>query len=354
MGTAAKVETGGEEASSRARKELLGGLLEAFPVSELLEFFSELRKRGLLLLENWEGRTASCKVASGVIYDVECGQLSGAEALTAFAWWSEGAFSFLAIADEQAEGLTYRVSEVLMDAVRIADELERRAGFLPKRTEELSLTSGAQAPRDELDCGVDEVFARLAANPRVTLSDLESSVELAPIKIRLSVAALAEAGLLGAWRATASRPLPAIGDDWWLRTLARHPGGLRVLVVCPSVGSPDDLGQAVSPVCRSLGMTGPSLSYASGGPSFARIRPKSGGILSLAFLPLVAKNRHLLRTFVRSVELVLFYLDASRRSELEDWRIAVPSSVLSVPLDPREPLGVEIERHLRSVVGAPG
>lgn len=332
---------------------LLSGLLAAFPVSELLEFFTELRKRGHLELVNWGGRKASCTVGFGVVFDARCGHLRGADALATFAWWSEGTFSFLPSEDEPEAGPSFRVSEVLMDAVRLADELERRSELLPKPAESLLLSPGTAPPSDELDCGVAEVFAFLRANPGATLPDLEAGVALAPVKVRLSVATLAEAGLLG--DARPSGPVaPGTPDDWWRRVLARHPGGVRVLVVSPGFGSSDELGLAVSRLSALLGVATSSLSYATAGPSFARIRPASGGILSLTFLPLVARSRHLLRTFVRSVDLVLLYLDASGLDELGSWEIPFPSSVQSVRLDRAAPLADEIERHVRAAADGAG
>jgi hypothetical protein len=353
MSVATEVAARREAAPGEEPRALLSGLLAAFPVSELLEFFTEFRKRGRLDLVNWWGTAASCSVASGVVFDARCGHLRGAEAIATFAWWSEGSFSFLPTEAEPEAGTSFRVSEVLMDAVRIADELERRSALLPGPAEPLTLSGGAAAPLDDLDCGVADVFAFLSANPGATLADLEAGIALAPVKIRLSVASLVEAGLLGAVRPSGPAA-PGAVDDWWRRVQARHPGGVRVLVVCPGFGSSDELGQAVSRLGGLLGVAASSFSYATAGPSFARFRPASGGILSLTFLPLVARSKHLLRTFVRSVDLALLYLDASGRADLASWEIAFPPSVRSVFLDRAAPLAIEIERHVRAAADDAG
>ncbi len=369
-----------ETSSSDRPLPQLSGRLESFASFEILQVVADLRKRGELRMQNEDGRNARCVVASGLVFEPSCGHLEGVEALVAMSWWNRGTFELFSIEPDLALGRPLRLPEVLMDAVRIADEIERRREHLPDRRERLALVPGAAVPEDGLGCELPVLFSYLERNPLTSLMELEGSLSLAPTKIRLGVALLHEMGLVapGARLVDAAfdlagtegslefeeievnlqailedGPKPptvatqAAGSPWWRRVLGQFPGGIRALVICPPDGLSDDAFQALSRLAESLGVQNPSSSYAADGPSFVRIRPSGGGILSFTFLPLARKHHYLFRAFVKSVEAVFLWSDGSDEVELGRWEERIPNSVLVIRLAGSRAIGEEIARHLR-------
>ena len=328
----------------------ISGRLDSFPSFEILQVVSDLRKRGELRMQNEDGRGARCVVASGVVFEASCGHLAGVEALVAMSWWDRGTFELLPIGPDPPAGSGLRLPEVLMDAVRIADEIERRNEHLPSRDVPLTLVPGAAPPEDGFDCDLPAIFSHLERNPATTLVELEESLPIAPTKIRLGVALLCEAGLVVRAARGASSAASSLDDDsWWRRILGRYPGGIRALVTCPSDGSPDDAFSAVSRIAAKLGMPRPALSYAPDGPSFVRIRPQGGGILSFTLLPLSRKHRYLFLALVKSVEIVFFSPDDFARAELEEWEEMIPKMVKIVRLARRSAIDEEIAENLQQL-----
>jgi hypothetical protein len=82
-----------------------------------------------------------------------------------------------------------------------------------------------------------------------------------------------------------------------------------------------------------------------------RLRPASGGILSLTFLPISKKNRYLFDTFVRSVELALVCREGvSHDREIGEWEALVPSGVRLLGFEPGSSMEESISARLRELV----
>jgi hypothetical protein len=214
----------------------------------------------------------------------------------------------------------------------------------------LFLSPAASLPEDDGTCDLGLLFEMLSTNPGLTCAELEHRLPLAPVKVRLGLALLAEAGGLIGPKARSETPAagPASGD-WWQALMERFPGGLRVLVVCGPSVAPDRIFAAVSRLGATLDLANPSVSFSPGGPSFVRLRPPSGGILSLTFLPIAKKHRYLFETFVRSVQMVLVCPENGAHHELEEWTALIPPAVDRILLDRNASLENEIAARLRTL-----
>lgn len=313
----------------------LAGRLEVCSPFELLQLSCQLRKFGRLKLFREDGQTGSCAVTEAGVTRADCGHLTHREAVLTFLWWKKGWFVFDEDESTPHAERPIRIPELVMDAVRLADETERRAADIPERTARLRLVEGALPPEDALGCDVGRLFAFLIDHPDRTRAEIEATLPLAPVKIRLGLALLADAGQLVDRVAGVHRPAPATAprNSWWQRLIGSYPGGLRVLIGHPPDASSDALYRAVRKLAETLELPPPSFGMAGDGPSFVRLRPQAGGILSLTFLPVVRKNRYLFESFMQSVQLVLLCADPGAPLEGLDWAAILPKDVGLIPVD---------------------
>ena len=311
----------------------LAGDLRFLPPFELLPVLTDLGKAGLLRLRRSDGAEARCRVVRGCVADAEAGHLRGREAVLTFLWWADGRFDFEA-GEPGPEGVEpIRVPELLMDAVRLADETERHKDAIPGRAQRPVLGGDAPPGEDELDCGIRTVHETLRKQPGLSLGDLERLLPLAPTKVRLSVALLVAGRMIRGLRIEPSGVFRRTAATSWQNVLVRYPGGVRVLVACCRAIGREQIEEAVDLLSASLTAPRPMATYAATGPSFVRMRPQDGGILSLTFLPTSRKNRYLFEAFARSVDAALFCSEGCPCGERGDWADAVPPRVRVVAME---------------------
>jgi len=319
------------------------GRIEVLSPFDSLQMFSQLSKYGILEFKRDDGLTASCAVVEGGVEDAHCGHLHGREALMTFLWWNRGWFVFESRPQLTPAYPPIRVPELLMDAVRLADEIELRNEHLPPRDKPLELCEGAEPLEDTLECDVGHVFNYLKDHPRATCEEMVRALPLAPVKVRLGVALLAESGRLRHPEAAAPCTLvEAEPIEWWHRLKERFPGGLRMLIAHSPAEPRDGLFRAVAKLGESLKLPNPTFSLAAEGPSFLRLRPAVGGILSATFLPISKKNRYLFESFVQSVQLVIICGTRGNGIEAESWVSVVPKTVRVISLERSDELADEV------------
>jgi len=278
----------------------LEGTLEAFPLSELLQFLAACRKSGALTLGDGEEQ-GELQLAGGHFVQASIRHLRGVEAAVALLGVRRGRFRFRG--GEPGEAAGADLGPLLMETARLEDEFERHAAYLPPADMPLSLRDPLVPLVDELQCGIDEVIAQLRASPQSKLAQVERQAPLAPIKVRLAVAVLASTGRL---RSKASiqrlwRPQPSTAE-WYVRLLYHSTGCVRLLVGVPSDWPLAAIEQAIRALAQALGAEPPPLVLMPGGPSFVRLRPAAGGMISLTLLPLGPRHRYLTQSFVGSVD----------------------------------------------------
>jgi hypothetical protein len=289
-----------------------------------MQFLVFSGKAGCLELEREDGRQASCHLAGGSITEATCGHLRGREAVLTFVWWRTGSFRFIPGAAPAASRLSDNIETLMMDGVRLADELERRGALVPPSTARLHLGGSGRVPADDFDCGLDLVASALRAPSSATRAELESRLNLCPVKVRLSLSLLAEADLLE----NADRPEGSgLTAEPPIAAGVRGHGvqDLRVLVAHTSQAEPAGLLQAVVALGTALGGPQARAELSRVGPSFVRFRPPEGRILSLTLLPTSRRNRFLFETFVSSVDEVLFC--DGKEEEARAWSAIVPPTV---------------------------
>lgn len=305
----------------------LEGDLDRLGLLSVLQFLESTRVDGAVLVTEPNGAISQFTLAAGMVTSAVFRSLRGREALLAILGIKSGRFGFQRGASSTRRD-NLAVAPAIMDAVRLEDELERMAKSLPGPEVALALRNPHEVPIDPLECGMDTVMAAIAARPGVCLHELRSLVPLAPVKLRVSVACLAHNGRLHSEATmTELAPVPWIDpDDWYARLLLRHPGGLRLLMGTSPHDGPHDIIAAITALARALDAGPAWLSVAADGSSIARVRPRAGGLLSIASVPMHDTNTELFRRFAGTATLVLLCVDAPKELAAQ-WREASPSQV---------------------------
>jgi hypothetical protein len=268
------------------------GSLRDDHLPDLLQALVSLGKSGTLMLEEGRGPLASVTFDRGRLRAARCRHLSGEEALLGCLFWNQGSFYFqddLGVAPTPAAGdllpAPFDLSRFLIRALFLADELERRRALVPAADASLALTGGS-APDDPFPCGVEQVLGAVEQRPGVSRAGLESDLALAPVKVRLALALLLEVGAIEerSLPGRESASLPA-APHWW-STLGGGGGTVRILITGDeqqfSAASFYTLAESLA---AQLGAAEPWTSFLPHGPSFIRLRPATGGLLSLSLMP---------------------------------------------------------------------
>ncbi len=300
------------------------------PLIAVLQFLELSRQTGVLLLTGTDGRVSQCLLREGAVAEASHRHLRGREALLALLGWKAGRFAFGARA--VPETLTERlgISPLIMEMVRLEDELERAMAVFPGEEAPLALRNPHEVPMDPMDCGADAVMAAIAARPGVSLLDLERALGLAPVQVRLSVAWLSSTGRLRSRQSMgqlAAMPHAPERDDWYQRLLLQHPGGLRVVFATAPEQATHDIIAWITQLAKQLD-SGPAwLSLAADGAAMARVRPRLGGLLSMACLPMTRAHVDAFTTFAATANLVLL-CDPATPEQQAAWRSMVPEGIV--------------------------
>ena len=185
------------------RKELTGKLCH-FDMPTVVQTLINAKQNGLLSFMDDEGKTfAEVMLASGAIDRVWCGPLHGAEAFTEiFLSRDEGEFTFRSVQDLDPEAIsdvpiTMPSHHLLMEAMRLADELEKLREELPdtKRNFEATTTSLKWDGKD--DAAIAQAILRLLRSPR-QLEGLHEQVPCSTYTLFRVASILIDTGQVGA------------------------------------------------------------------------------------------------------------------------------------------------------------
>lgn len=341
-----QTESSGRQSAVSLRRALpeqvdLEGDVAKIGLSDLVQFLDASQHPGVLRVIDHDGHEAHLTLGGDGFCEAECGHLRGFEALLAIAGWRAGHFTF--VAGAQAAPAISSVPSVVMEAVRLEDELDRLAADLPPEEAPLKLRPAAAAegaPEDPLGSGLAEVIAALRGAPGVRRADLERAVALAPVKVRLSLCQLARRGDLHTGKTVPPprrRPSVAPASDWYARLSAPSGGSMRVLVATSTALDSHELTSWIHGLADAIAAEPTSISLSQSGPSFVRLRRRDGALLSLTFLPMCRKHRYLFHSFAGSARLSLFTDDAPH-DELDDWRAQLHGQAIGGRLiDERSP-----------------
>jgi hypothetical protein len=310
---------------------------------DLVQFLDASQHPGALRVVDFEGHEATLTLGANGVSAAECGHLRGFEAMLAMLGWHRGHFTFVGGASDAPA--VAGVPAVVMESVRLEDELDRLIGDLPPEEAALKLRPARSAEAeggdaDPLGCGLALVVDTLRAHPGVKRAELEQLAPLSPIKVRLSLCQLAHRGDLHTGKTVPPprrRPSIAPASDWYARLSAPLGGSMRVLVATSAACDSHDLTAWVHGLAEAIDAEPTSISLGQSGPSFVRLRRRDGALLSLTFLPMCRKHRYLFHSFASSARISLFTEDAARE-ELEDWRAQLHGDALGGQLiDERSP-----------------
>ena len=324
------------------------------PVS-ILQFLELGRQSGQVVVEAPGAPMGYCTLVEGKILEASLGHLRGPDALLAMLEAREGSIAFRALEVHTDDVAALRaVSPLIMESVRLEDEFERVAPDFPGDHVRLELRDRNEVPVDPLHCGIDTVMIALLARPGSTVRQLEQMLALAPSKVRLAVAWLGSTNRLLARQTTgfSSASLAAIRptEDWYVRLLQVRPGGLRIVFGFGPRLRDHQLISAVRGLAKGIGAAPAWISIAPDGSAVARVRPRAGGLLSLACLPTATQHTATFASFVRSADLVLVCADAPA-DVVGEWKHHVAIHVPMLRLD-CEALTTSLVRALKQHAAA--
>lgn len=274
----------------------------------------------------------------GALVSARCGHLDGPEALLALLRLRDGEFSLFAsrrVPSISNEHDLPRVSSILLESLRLEDDLANHADTQLPAEHPLALLAGGEFENCPAGEGTELLVHAIREKPGITQARLKGTLPLAPQRVDLAVAWMNAYGRLELTaRPRQSARLGTISAVWLARLMDWKQGRLRLLVACPEGISAAELGHEVASLQRALRATPFTFESSVSGPSFVRLRPAVGGVLSITFLPMSRRHRFLFQTFARGVDLALVPAeldDASRAELLPDVR---PEYVLSLPAPP--------------------
>lgn len=301
----------------------LSGRIEIFSLYEVLEMLSSGRKTGELKLLGPAGE-GRCVLNRGAMISASMFRLSDREAVIEMLTARSGAFSFVAAAPTDVRG-GLDLTSLLMETARLEDEFERNAAHFPEETTRLALSSrGVRVVSDDLFCGAPQVLEVIANKPKITISQLLSAIPLASIKVRLAVAWLSSTGLLGEYH-TQAITLQGILDSWHQKLLFLGGGGSRILLATSPEDGPLEIATMISAVADDTKAQMPDLAMPHDGPGVVRLRPPTGGLLSITIFPVHKRHRGTFQTLAASAQLVAMG-GVARTEEGSTWLGLIPET----------------------------
>ncbi len=317
------------QAAKPSEQEILVGRLSPLMLGDMLQFLGQVLPVAVVRVEAGASRSGELWLRGGAIVHARFGHLEGEEAGLAALMLRRGTFAVEVSQREPLAAGVESLTGLLLESVRLEDELERRRDNLLDPFTEVTCRVPS-VHEDELQCGAPMV-ARALTTPR-TPASLEATLPLAPSKIQLALAWLRERGVLNL-RPSLARfmleekpPSSSSRSVTWLHSaLEEHRGALRVLVGCSSSVPLDKYRRVLRDVASAVHAEEQPFQPHASGPSFVRLRPRKGGVLSFTFLPLSEANRVFFESFTASTDVVI--LGSSEL--LAQWKRGIPSRVRS-------------------------
>ncbi len=311
----------------------LTGDIARLGLASVLQFLEFGRHTGTLLCADSETRPGECVLNEGRVARAQHGHLVDSEAVIAMLGWQAGRFAFSMAEVDVAGGPVFSTSPLIMESVRLEDEFERIAPDYPGDDFVLRLVDPYEFPLDPLGCGADVVMAMLAARNSATVRELTSSVGLAPIKLKLTAAWLCHTERVKSVGASRQN-LPAMSVArliWFQQLLVRFSGGLRVVLALDGSMRTHEVIASIKALAKELDSGPVWMSLAPNGTSMARVRPRAGGLLSIACVPISEEHEASFERFAATSDLVLL-CEGVPEDKLAHWSsLADVATVIRMP-----------------------
>jgi hypothetical protein len=315
----------------------LTGDIARMGLASVLQFLEFGRHTGTLLCIDAAARPSECVLSEGRVARARFAHLVDSEAVIAMLGWQAGRFAFGMAEVDVAGGRFFSTSPLIMESVRLEDEFERISADYPGDDFVMRLVDPYEFPLDPLGCGADVVMAMLAARNSATVRDLMESVGLAPIKLKLTAAWLCHTERIKAVGASRQN-LPAMSVArliWFQQLLIRFSGGVRVVLALDGSVRTHEVIGGIKSLAKELDGGPAWMSFAPDGTSMARVRPSSGGLLSIACVPLGEEHETSFERFAATSDLVLL-CEGVPEEKLARWTsLAGNVTVLRMP----QPMG---------------
>ncbi len=283
------------------------GDIERLPVAAVLQFLEFGRNTGTLVC--WEpGQSPSeCAFQQGSVVAARHMHLVGSEAVIGMLGRTSGRFALNTSPFDAPNAPAIGVSSLIMEAVRLEDEFERLAVGYPGDDYPIRLRDPHELPLDPIGCGVDAVMATIAARGQTSVSEMVKTMNLAPIRIKISAAWLVQTERVLSMGSRMNLQAVSVHRLAWFNQLrVQFAGGLRVVLAVDMHNNTRDLLVSVKSLAEVLD-SGPAwMSFGLDGTSMARVRPRAGGLLSIACVPLAEEHQKNFERFARTADLVLF------------------------------------------------
>ena len=308
----------------------LTGRIERFSLFDVFELLSTGRRSGMLRVTTpmGEGR---CVLNRGHLMSASIQRLVDGEAAIEMLAARKGGFAFSTLEPTEAEG-GLDLTSLLYETVRLEDEFERNSAYFPDETTRLGLSSrGVRKVSDDLHCGAPQVLEVIANKPRITTPQLLAAIPLASLKIRLAVAWLSSSGILGEYHTQAIALLGAL-DAWYQKLMFLGGGASRILLAASPDDGPEDIFHLIATIATDAQTPMPQIALPHDGPGVVRLRPPSGGLLSLTILPVQKRNRGTFQNIAASAQVVAIG-SIARTDEGLAWVNLIPETTALVAWD---------------------
>ncbi|MEO5761555.1 MAG: DUF4388 domain-containing protein [Vicinamibacteria bacterium] len=299
------------------------GQIEVFSLFEVFEMLNAGRKSGVLKIITTLGE-GKCVLNRGTLISASIFRLSDGEAVIEMLSNRTGFFAFTAAPPTEAKaGL--ELTSLLMETVRLEDEFERNSAHYPEEGTRLGLSArGIRVVTDDLSCGAPQVLEVIANKPRITTPQLMAAIPLASLKIRLAVAWLSSSGILGEYH-TQAMFLQGILDTWHQKLLFLGGGGSRILFAASAEDGPQEIFDMISAIAVATKAPMPELTLPHDGPGVVRLRPPTGGLISITILPIHKRHRSTFQSLAASAQLVAMG-GSARSDEGAAWLGLIPET----------------------------
>ena len=182
----------------------LEGRLEAVSPLELFQGMSQNRKSGILEIKSDQNH-GYLHLRHGEVVEASWGKYAGLEAVEAMVLLENGWFRYFprvrALSDSSP---AKNLGPALVNALWIADELEKRRNLLPEENQVLKPGAAPGDPPTDWDrIPIAFVYREIGKKQDTTLVSLIETTSLLPDRLRLAVCWLAERGCLAEPRASA-------------------------------------------------------------------------------------------------------------------------------------------------------
>ena len=178
-------------------QRIMSGILEDYPLPELLQFLRGMRKRVHLLIERSQPQqSAGIYFSAGRPIHAYLPPLTGDEAVLALLTWDHGRFMLIDDAVPEQESVKSDLQTLLLEGMRRLDESSRHLPIIPR-------PEMIPEPRTQFDSATDELLLTLrewrllaAVDGRRTVTDLAHALHRAVPEVQRDLCNLSASGLV--------------------------------------------------------------------------------------------------------------------------------------------------------------